>query len=155
MLHHFRFYNSKSSLCKLKYYGIDGISLNLIKSYLTNRFQYVQFENSESGLREIKTGIPQGSILGPLFFSIAINDLVNSSTKFRFLMYADDTTIYFNLDDFPLVNREFEINCELDKVNTWLKLNKLSINADFSGIFRISGNFTTSEAILVEIADLV
>ena len=117
-------------LCKLKYYGIDGISLNLIKSYLTNRFQYVQFENSESGLREIKTGIPQGSILGPLFFSIVINDLVNSSTKFRFLMYADDTTIYFNLDDFPLVNREFEINCELEKVNTWLKLNKLSINVD-------------------------
>ena len=117
-------------LCKLKYYGIDGISLNLIKSYLTNRFQYVQFENSESGLREIKTAIPQGSILGPLFFSIVINDLVNSSTKFRFLMYADDTTIYFNLDDFPLVNREFEINCELEKVNTWLKLNKLSINVD-------------------------
>ena len=114
-------------LCKLKYYGIDGISLNLIKSYLINRFQYVQFENSESGLREIKTGIPQGSILGPLFFSIVINDLVNSSTKFRFLMYADDTTIYFN---FPLVNREFEINCELEKVNTWLKLNKLSINVD-------------------------
>ena len=54
-------------LCKLKYYGICGTSLNLIKSYLTNRFQYVQFENSESGLREIKTGIPQGSILGPLF----------------------------------------------------------------------------------------
>ena len=90
----------------------------------------MQFENSESGLREIKTGIPQGSILVPLFFSIVINDLVNSSTKFRFLMYADDTTIYFNLDDFPLVNREIEINCELEKVNTWLKLNKLSINVD-------------------------
>ena len=90
----------------------------------------MQFENSESGLREINTGIPQGSVLGPLFFSIVINDLVNSSTKFRFLMYADDTTIYFNLDDFPLVNREFEINCELEKVNTWLKLNKLSINVD-------------------------
>ena len=103
--------------------------LNL-QSSISNRFQYVQFENSESGLREIKTGIPQGSILGPLFFSIVINDLVNSSTKFRFLMYADDTTIYFYLDDFPLVNREFEINCELEKVNTWPKLNKLSINVD-------------------------
>ena len=43
-------------------------------------------------------------------------------------MYADDTTIYFNLDDFPLVDREIEINCELEKVNTWLKLNKLAIN---------------------------
>ena len=71
-------------LCKLKYYGIDGTSHNLIKSYLTNRFQYVQFENSESGLREIKTGIPQSSILGPLFFSVFINGLVNSSAKFQF-----------------------------------------------------------------------
>ena len=38
-------------------------------------------------------------------------------------MYADDTTIYFNLNDFPLINREIEINSELEKVNTWLKLN--------------------------------
>ena len=61
-------------LRKLQHYGIHGISLNLIKSYLTNRFQYVQFENSDSSLIEVKTGIPQGSILGPLFFSILLND---------------------------------------------------------------------------------
>ena len=76
-----------------------------MRSYLTNRFQYVQFENSESDLIEINTGLPQGSILGSIFFSIIINDLVNSSNKFKFLMYADDTTIYFNLDDFPIENR--------------------------------------------------
>ena len=61
-------------LRKLQHYGIDGNSLNLIKCYLTNRFQYVKFENSDSSLLEVKTGIPQGSILGPLFFSILIND---------------------------------------------------------------------------------
>ena len=117
-------------LNKLQYYGIDGISLSLIRSYLTDRFQYVQFENSESDLLEIKTGIPQGSILGPLFFSIMINDLVNSSNKFKFLMCADDTTIYFNLEDFPIENREVLINNELEKVNKWLKLNKLAVNVD-------------------------
>ena len=117
-------------LNKLQYYGIDGISLFLIKSYLTDRFQYVQFENSESDLLEIKTGIPQGSILGPLFFSVMINDLVNSSHKFKFLMYADDTTIYFNLEYFPIENREVLINNELEKVNKWLKLNKLAVNVD-------------------------
>ena len=47
-------------------------------------------------------------------------------------MYADNTTIYFNLNDFPLINREIEINSELEKVNTWLKLNKLAINVDKS-----------------------
>ena len=117
-------------LNKLQYYGINGIALSLIRSYLTNRFQYVQFENSESDLLEIETGIPQGSILGPLFFSIMINDLVNSSNKFKFLMYADDTTIHFNLEDFPLENREVPINDEFEKVNKWLKLNKLVVNVD-------------------------
>ena len=107
-------------LNKLKYYGARGTSLALIKSYLTNRYQYVQFENYDSELLEIVTGIPQGSILGPLFFSVFINDLVNSSNKFQFLMYADDTTIYFSLEEFLGENREIAVNNELKKVNTWL-----------------------------------
>ena len=45
-------------------------------------------------------------------------------------MYADDTTIYFSLDKFPGENREIAVNSELEKVNTWLKLNKLSINVN-------------------------
>ena len=71
---------------KLEYYGIIRIPLALIKSYLINCFQYVQYENMTSELLEIKTGIPHGSILGPLFFSILINDLVNSS-RFFFYVY--------------------------------------------------------------------
>ena len=117
-------------LSKMEYYGVSGTSLALVKSYLTNRYQYVQFESCKSDLLEIKTGIPQGSILGPLFFSILINDIVNSSIKFSFLMYADDTTIYFNLEDFPANNREQEINRELEKVNLWFQLNKLTLNVD-------------------------
>ena len=67
-----------------------------------------------------------------LFFSICINDIVNSTSKFNFLMYADDTTLYFNIEDFPLQSREADINNELKKVNTWLQLNKLSLNTDKS-----------------------
>ena len=126
-------------LNKLQYYGINGISFSLIRSYLTNRFQYVQFEYSESDLLEINTGIPQSSILGPLLWPllwhIMNNDLVNSSNKFKFLMYADDTTIYFNLEDFPIENREVLINNELEKVNKWLKLNKLAVNVRVQYIF--------------------
>ena len=73
-------------LDKLKYYGITGIPLMLIESYLTHRYQYVSYKNCESERLEIKTGIPQGSILGPLFFSILINDIVNSIDKINFLM---------------------------------------------------------------------
>ena len=59
-------------LTKLKHYGVHGKSLALIKNYLTNRSQYVQFENQESCIMEIKTGIQRGSILGPLFLAFLL-----------------------------------------------------------------------------------
>ena len=68
-------------LYKLNYYGIRGTSLTLIQNYLSNREQYTHYENKDSDLLDIKIGIPQGSILDPLFFSIYINDLVNASKK--------------------------------------------------------------------------
>ena len=102
----------------------------MLTNYLHNRKQYVIFNNHESDLTEITTGVPQGSILGPLLFSIIINDLKESSEKLRFLMYADDTTIYFNLEDCDSNNYEYEINVELQKVSMWLKKNELSLNLD-------------------------
>ena len=120
-------------LTKLQYYGL-GYALDLIKSYLLNRFQRVKYKNTPSNLIEIKTGNTTRFILGPLFFSIYINDIVKTSTKFSYLMYADDTTIYFNLEDFPCIDRETLINTELNKIDTWLKLNKLTMNVDKSKI---------------------
>ena len=113
---------------KLRHYGVTDTDLRLLISYLTNRKHYVVFNNHKSDITEIKAGVPQGSILGPLFFSICINDLINISTKLRFLMYADDTTIYFNLEDFTHLNIENEINDEIEKIARWLKVNKLSLN---------------------------
>ena len=115
-------------LYKLKYYGVTDTAFDLLKSYLTNRKQYVVFDGCQSEYVEIYTVVPQGSILGPLFFSIYINDLITVSDRFNFLMYADDTTIYFNLEDFDNLTKETDINRELEKVNIWLKLNKLSLN---------------------------
>ncbi len=115
-------------LHKLNYYGVADKSNNLIKTYLTNRQQCVKFENSISKYAFIKTGVPQGSILGPLLFSIYINDLVKIGNKFKYIMYADDTTLYFNLEDFEQTNLEANIMMELDKVNVWLSVNKLSLN---------------------------
>ena len=117
-------------LYKLNYYGIRGTSLTLIQNYLSKRVQYTHYENQDSDLLDIKIGIPQGSILGPLFFSIYINDLVNASKKLSCLMYADDTTIYFNQEVFPKINRSTSINMELEKLSIWLKLNKLTLNVE-------------------------
>ena len=90
--------------------------------------QYVVFNNHCSDFTDIVNGVPQGSILGHLLFSIHINDLIRTSNKCKFIMYADDTTIYFNLENLDPANVSNEINNKLEKITKWLQINKLSLN---------------------------
>jgi hypothetical protein len=119
-------------LNKLDYYGIKGDALNLMKSYLSDRKQYVEIDGIQSDTLVIKTGVPQGSILGPLLFIIYINDIANSSNIFEFIIYADDTTLSGTLkiiikkSQMKSINEI--INNELSNINDWLKVNKLSLN---------------------------
>ena len=100
---------------KLKYYGFTDVALKLINSYLASRTQYVAYKDKISEKIDVTMGIPQGSILGPLFFSIYINDIMKASNKFKYIMYADDTTLYFNLEDCNEQDKESAINNELQK----------------------------------------
>ena len=78
-------------LDKLLYYGIKGTELAWFKSYLTNRTQFVSYNGTNSRTLTITTGVPQGSILGPLLFIIYMNDIHNASSKFHAILFADDT----------------------------------------------------------------
>ena len=117
-------------LTKFEHYGITGVTLKLLTSYIKDRYQYVIYNGKTSNLLEIRTGIPQESILGLLFFSIYINDIIKASAVFNYIMYADDTTLYCNLEDFVDCDTETAINRELQKINLWLLRNKLTLNVD-------------------------
>ena len=99
---------------------------------MTNRKQYVEYNNAKSDTLNINTGVPQGSILGPLLFIIYINDFSQASKLFNLIAYADDTTLTSTLSCFgqntTVGDRERKINAELGKIDEWLKINKLSLN---------------------------
>ena len=79
-------------LDKLEHYGIRGVALDWVRSYLSYRLQLVQFNGQCSSQQTICCGVPQGSILGPLFFLLYINDLNNVWTLLELILFADDTT---------------------------------------------------------------
>ena len=99
---------------------------------MKNRKQCVDCNKKCSEMKNIKNGVPQGSILGPLLFLIYINDIPNVSNVFNFLMYADDTTLYCCLEDINHVNNQAIINQELHKIHNWLIANGLKLNTNKS-----------------------
>ena len=114
-------------LDKLHRMGIRGNLLCLIKNYLEDRAQFVNFNDHSSRTQPITIEVPQGSILGPLFFICFMNDFSKSSQLLFSILSADDATVL-------LEGKEYEglimaLNNELHKVSTWLDANKLSINS--------------------------
>jgi hypothetical protein len=121
-------------LDKLHFYGIENTPLTWFRSYLSDRKQYVEYDGTNSRLTDITTGVPQGSVLGPLLFLIYVNDMSNISNDLHFVLYADDTSIESPLSTFECQasisgsSISESINNELKKLFDWLCVNKLTIN---------------------------
>ena len=81
-------------LRKLEFYGVRGLCLDWFSSYLSERYQFVDYNGSVSVTCLTELGVPQGSVLGPILFSIYVNDLSDTLIRARSLLFADDTTIY-------------------------------------------------------------
>ena len=113
-------------LKKLNDYGVEGPVLDWFSSYLTGRQQYVELDGVSSSFSQLSTGVPQGSILGPLLFLIYMNDIPNASTFFKYVLYAVDTTLFSTIN--ISAGATHEINNHISKVYDWLAVNKLSLN---------------------------
>jgi len=113
-------------LSKLKLYGVKNTSLNWVHSYLSDRHQYVQYQNVKSSLLKVLCGVPQGSILGPLFFLLYINDMDNISKLLFYILFADDTNAFYSHKKVDEIINTF--NGELGLLTDWLHANKLTLN---------------------------
>ena len=120
--------NHELLIAKMEAYGFDHSSLTYICSYLSDRKQRTKINNSFSSWCNIKSGVPQCSILGPLLFNIYLDDLFYFTEEIGIMNYADDTTPYAIANDTLSLLNILEKNVEI--LTTWFKNNYFKMNAD-------------------------
>jgi len=117
---------------KLECYGMRGLTLEWLASYLSDRKQRVKIGSSISASSVIKIGVPQGSILGPLLFLLYINDLPKISDSSKFTLFADDTTMCLGGSDYSIL-----MDCArqaLKGLYDWTVCNRLSLNTEKTSV---------------------
>jgi hypothetical protein len=126
-------------LFKLEFYGIKGRLLAWISCFLLNRSQCVVIENTFSSVSDVLSGVPQGSVLGPILFLIFINDIVscNVNNYCVFKMFADDLKLYTVVSTNLSSNRLQNV---LNEIFTWSQAWQLSINISKCAILRVDNS---------------
>ena len=116
----------KILLRKLRCYGLNGAALSWFRSNLSRRSQYVYNNEERSSLISLELGVAQESGLSPFSLIIFINDFVRCSSILNFILYADDSTLFFSS---PNLQSLFgTVNNELQKVTKWLHTSKVTVN---------------------------
>ena len=117
-------------------FGLSGFVISWIRSYLTNRSSFVKIDSSSSPSTTISTGVPQGSVLGPLLFVLFISPVANvinpnlseATNQVFFHQYADDTQLYIGTNASTLVHQVASIESCTQRVHNWLLNNGLHLN---------------------------
>ena len=117
----------KILLDKLDRYGIRGLTNDFFRSYLSDRQQYTVINGVNSALKNITCGVPQGSVLGPLFFAMYINDIYNAVGQNCVRLFADDPALSIHHPDVNTL--ALDIISKFNELNRWCISNKLTINA--------------------------
>ena len=130
-------------------FGICGLALSWFKSYLSNRFQFVEIRGEKSSHQPLTCGVPQGSILGPilyLLYTLPLGDIVRKYDM-GFHFYADDTQLYLSFDSLSgegQTSAVQSIEACVSEIHEWMRLNKLKLNSDKSEVLVISSKYRPS-----------
>ena len=120
------FLDSHSSLENNRTLSLFRAFLMSMASYFSNRLQFVEYNGYVSYRANIMCGVPQGSILGPLFFLLYINVIINTSTILQLILFADDTNVFVSHKDKDCLTNI--LNAELNKLSIRFRANRLSLN---------------------------
>jgi len=115
-------------LDKLQKFGIKGHALDWMTNYLTDRTQCTSVNGNLSSSLSVEIGVPQGSILGPLFFIIFVNDLPSVTKLCKVVLYADDTALFYAADDVNVIQRS--LLSDFLHISNWMDVNRLILNVD-------------------------
>ena len=137
-------------LTKLKSFNLGSNSIDFLQSYLTNRTQISKFSKYISTEEKVKSGVPQGSILGPFLFLCFVNDLPDVfDNECKFMAYADDTQLL--VFDKNLENLKNKVENVIEVAQNWYNKNGMKNNSSKSEILVISTKKT--DKILIEVLE--
>lgn len=118
--------NHEQLLETLHNMGIRGKAYEIFRNYLANRPQYVRIGNRLSEVQMVGCGVPQGTVLGPVLFTIYVNELLELQTKGKIIAYADDTAIYYKSNNWN--NLKQMVEEDIAQLKCWFDKKLLTVN---------------------------